>query len=336
MALGIARNAQTAGWGVGPARAEITGAGVMAYTMYDTPTFSFLRNTSSRGGSTEPGSFNATGLGSISGYNTARFTVLANFYLPWAGGLSDSFYGAPCQGEFKIGGAGPGFFNIITNIVGGALSINGGLGWSGSNGYNSVALPGAYTAWTNTWLTAVLCSSETPSSYTSWAGSGSGSSYGRVAVYNTLTGAFIAKVDTVYSYTTPPWSSWPSSVNAAASGNDYLVLSSTGNNGQQLRNNQQSVWLGSMWDPLTVTDTTWLTPRPTATLGNSGAGTAFSNLTYSDYAYDGVSLYTTIEHFGDLYTPTTADQVYRLTNDGTAEFNTGYSNSIYPTSQGQG
>ena len=118
MALGIARNAQTAGWGVGPARADITGAGVMAYTMYDTPTFSFLRNTSSRSGSTEPGSFNATGLGSISGYNTARFTVLANFYLPWAGGLSDSFYGTPCQGEFKIGGAGPGNFNIITNIVG--------------------------------------------------------------------------------------------------------------------------------------------------------------------------------------------------------------------------
>ena len=32
--------------------------------MYDTPTFSFLRNTSDRSGSIEPGSFDATGLGS--------------------------------------------------------------------------------------------------------------------------------------------------------------------------------------------------------------------------------------------------------------------------------
>jgi len=337
MALGIARNAQTAGWGVAPARAEITGSGVMGYNVYDTPTFSFLRNISDRGGNMQPGSFNATGLGSISGYNSARYTALFNVYLPWAGGLPDGYYGSPYSGEFVIGGVGPGYFGVTSNIVSGALNFNGGMSSiTSGNGYNNVSLPGAYTAWTNTWLTVVLCSSETSTSYTNWTVGGSGSSYGRIAVYNTLTGAFIAKTDSVYSYTVNPWSTWPSSVNAQASGSDYLLISGFGGGGEEFRTNQHSVWLGSMWDPLTVTDTSWRTPRPTATLGNSGAGTAFSNLTYSDYAYDGVSLYTTTEHFGDLYTPTTVNQVYKLTNGGTGSFTTGYSNIIYPTNQGQG
>jgi hypothetical protein len=112
-------------------------------------------------------------------------------------------------------------------------------------------------------------------------------------------------------------------------------VTSTGNNGQEIRNNQQSGWFGSMWDPLTVTDTSWLTPRPTATLGNSGAGTAFYNFTYSDYAVSGTD-YSTTEHFNDLYTPTTVNQVYKLTNGGSTVFNDGYDNTIYPENQGQG
>jgi hypothetical protein len=59
-------------------------------------------------------------------------------------------------------------------------------------------------------------------------------------------------------------------------------------------------------------------------------------MVYSDYAYDGVSLYTTTEHFGDLLVPTVSNQVFKLTNGGTAVFNTGYDNTIYPTSQGTG
>jgi hypothetical protein len=155
-----------------------------------------------------------------------------------------------------------------------------------------------------------------------------------VAVYNTLTGAFIAKTDTVYTYTTPPWSSWASSVNAGFTGTDYLSITSQGGNGQEIRNNQQSVWLGSMWDPLTVTDTSWLTPRPTATLGNSGAGTAFANFTYSDYSTNG-SDHSTTEHFGDLYTPSTSNEVFSESNNATS-FTAGYSNTIYPKNQGQG
>jgi hypothetical protein len=334
MALGIARNGQTAGWGTGAPRARMVSTARMGYTVYDTPVFSFLRNTTDRNGSIQPGTYDLTGLGSISGYNNARLTMLTNLYLPWSAGLPDNFYGSPISGEAVIAGAGPYYFNIYQGIGGGSLYIGVSLPGTG----NQMTLPGAYTAYTNQWLTLVFSSSETSSSYTAWTGTGSGTNAVRIAVYNSVTGALIRKQDFfVTPSVNPPWNTLPATTtNTQTSGSDYLFFQTFGGAGQEFRQTQLATWVGSMWDPLSQTNTSFTTTRPTPTLGNSGAGTAVINLVYSDYAYDGSALYTNTEHFGDLLVPTTSTEVFKLTNGGTTPFTTGYSTAIYPTSQGTG
>ena len=90
-----------------------------------------------------------------------------------------------------------------------------------------------------------------------------------------------------------------------------------------------------MWDPYTVTDTTWLTNRITSNLGNSGAGVAMFNNIYSNYYYDaGTDTYWATEHT-DLYTPTIANQVWRLTGNSTS-WAAGYSTTVIPKSTGSG
>lgn len=338
MALGIARNGQTAGWSGGPPSVDFTVNADVGYAVYDTPVYSFARNTTDRNGSIKDGTYNLTGLGSISGYNNARWTVLLNVYLPWPSGLADDFYGQPGGAEVVIGGGSPVYIYTSVSISGGALVFT-----SGSSGFSiQCTLPGAYTTYTNRWLTVVFSNSETATTFASWAPTGlpSGLAAGRVAVYDSETRALINKQDAYSIATYPAWSTLPATTTTSqASGSNYINFQTFGGLGQELRQTQLAMWIGSTWDSVTnssaTSDTSWLATRPTATLGNSGAGTALFNIVYSDYGISGSDYFAT-EHFNDLFVPDVATQAFKLTNGGSTAFTAGYDNTIYPTSQGTG
>ena len=94
------------------------------------------------------------------------------------------------------------------------------------------------------------------------------------------------------------------------------------------------VSIGTMFDPLTETDTSWLTTRPSETIGNAQA---WFNGVFTEAG--NTASYATawgVPSDADRFTPATADRQIQLLGSGTGNstvYNDKYSTTIIPKDQ---
>ena len=283
--LGLGRASQYAGWWNGGIKyINFAGSSAMVPLTEQTPEFSILTDSGAPGRtliSPATGSYNITGLTGFTGYNNNRMTMVSSYYLPWSAGMANNTYGNPIAFWLNDNSSVQwGSSNIYISIVGGSLQMGGQI--YGVVNLNSITLPGAYTTYTNQWLTTVISVAETSTAFTNWS-AGTTSTQGmfiRVATYNTQTGQLIAKQDTAASGT----AALPNLSTLASTLTTLVPFSITVSNNLWAYSNSDNtypwrvggVWfsLGTMFDPLTVTDTSWRTPSPAAVIGT---GRAWSN-----------------------------------------------------------
>jgi hypothetical protein len=162
-------------------------------------------------------------------------------------------------------------FDIALQVTGTSLAVQGyGV---------SYTLPAAVSTYYDAWMTVVISTAETESVFTSWSG-GTITDMGlRIAVYNTQTGAFIGKLDQAVSSSNMPgnWATeYGTTLTVAQSfaANSYYYFC-YGIGTQTDVNNAVTpvggLWFcwGTMFDPLSATNTSWRTAAPASQIGNA-------------------------------------------------------------------
>jgi hypothetical protein len=324
--LGLGRASQYAGWwGGGPININMAAPVDFVSTQYQTPAYSFLYNASDRNWTVNPdGTYNLSGYSSLTGFNNLRYTVLNCVYLPWASGLADGYYGTTIAVELRQTGQSSLNLSGILDIVSGSLKITYGY----ANTQPQLTLPGAYTNYTNRWLTIVNCGAETSSVYSNWSTSStSGTNYLRLAVFDTETGELLGKTDYRDSANRRSISAYGSTSISASVGNaDSVAINGFSGGGEQIR--QSNLWysFGTMFDPLTETAGAWRTTRIPQTIGTGSAWLSQSFTTYNT---------TSSNYYADSATgiySVTGNYNVRIAQGATA-FTTGYSDTIFPQEQ---
>ena len=297
MPVGMARASEYAGWwGGGPLIITITSDSTISQAVYQTPSFSFNDPGDTNGSDQtalqtfQSGSFgsdptvNLSGYTSLTGFNDYATTVFSTFKPNFASGIANST--SVAQWELKQVNNGTTKFPNYINL---AVMSTGRLGFNSTFDTN-FTLPGPYTDWTSTWFTVVYSTAESSTSFTNWAAAvPTSTQYAfRRCIYNTETGALLLKIDSVvakssFSYfTAQSWitdSGGTIDYSDASSSGDYTfrIICNSGGfygaNAQPLTETNHWFSYGTMFDPETVktTDSTWLTTRPDAQIGNAKA-----------------------------------------------------------------
>ena len=343
--LGTALASQYAGWWQAQGNASIsvtmTGSAALGYKVSQSPAYSW-RNIPELGNGTPgtsavlaPGNIAAGNVASSSTYNNNRWTQVFTVAVDYPSGLTNN------QGfkyDQKFDGGGGNFTSNFAWVANGSgnLQVN-------APQQNSVTLPGAIGDYNNKFITVVSSVSNTAASYTSWAGTGSGNYYSRMAVFDTETGALLAKSDSVDNNRTTgmptDFATWISSAgnNISTVRNDAYAWSIEPS-GPTVNCNMRvsGIWAtyGEMFDPLTEANTSWRTTRPSATIGNAlawfnGQFANYGNTTGYVEAWGNVSSQ-------DRFTPQTSPQQIDLIqySGNSTVFNDRYSDTIVPISIG--
>ena len=348
--LGLGRASQYAGWwSGGPAVVTMNTVSTLDYAVEQTPSFSWLNTPSTsttpvqgypgKEAGFAPGNISVSDVPSLTGYNNNNWTQVITFAISYpTSGLSpnDGYkYDQKFEGS---GGNFTGNFAWVLSNTGNRLQIN----WPGTN---SITLPATnYYDYNDRWLTLVVSFSNTTSSFSNWTGTGTGTYYYRMLVVDTETGEKIAQADAPQSsrpFGMPAdFSTWIS----AASGNISTVRGSSysysigfasgGFPNDNLRLAGYWVSFGTMFDPLTVTDTSWRTTRPSAQIGNASA---WLNCQFAGVGNTAsyVTAWSTASGM-DRFTPTTAGEQMTLIEylGNSTIFNDRYSSTNKPISRG--
>jgi hypothetical protein len=192
------------------------------------------------------------------------------------------------------------YLNIFLDIISGSLRIGTGY----NSGSPTVTLPGAYTDYTDRWLTIVSCGAETSSVYSNYAATNTGSNYLRLCVFDTNTGALLGKTDERDDASRCNIAAYGNSVSSVGSDADSVNVNGYSGGGEQIR--QAGFWYSF------------------AVVGNA---TAWLNSTATTYDDDGT--YYWMNQDTDIFTPDTAGRRVDIA-DGAAAFTTGYSTTIIP------
>jgi hypothetical protein len=335
----MGRASEYAGWwGGGSLIVNISSESSVAYELYQQPSFSVLAGV---GGSTagdwsiqSNGTFDLTGITGFTDYNAARFTQVYTVYPTWpTSGIGSGDYVSIGWYNEVNDNSSLLFYNPSLQLTDSntTLTIQGG-GNQGQGGF--LTLPGSYTLYMNRWLTYVCSRSETKSTFANWTGSSStGSVYTRTALYDTETGERLGMTDQVYGSTTvPDLGSFTNPLPANNSGSYGISVGGfgSGTNPTFYDSRLGAQWfsLGTCFDPESVTNRTWLTTRPDATIGTARA---WYNIQMGNFKTLGSNYY--VETTGqDLYSQ--ADDVMVKNNgyDSTTWTNN-YSNTIFPRSK---
>jgi hypothetical protein len=198
-------------------------------------------------------------------------------------------------------------------------------------------LPGDYDQYMNQWLTIVYCGSETTASFTNWnQQAGTTGTYQRIAAFDTVTGALIAKRDFQSTYSYPNIQNWPDTTPANTTGTYGYAANGSGDgpgavSGDWYDGRTSNYWVsfGTMFDPLTTTNTSWRTTRPTAVIDT---GVAWLNLQMTAYEDAGTEHYVTVSG-QDLYSESN-DRVARTNGWLDADWANMYSDTDITTDQG--
>ena len=346
--LGMARASEYAGWwnqGGGPIVIDIPVVTTVSQAAYQTPVFSWnAGNFGTSGGFQIPynsgtPALNVSGYDSLSGFNSVKQTFVCTWQPKWDTGLTSA------DQKFKFfidNNTTPAYDQAIyASISSGSMRISAGsIQGSGGPG-DGTTLPGVYSDYINTWLTVVWCQSNATADYSDWAGTGTGTCYTRLAVYNTQTGALIKKSDLTGSA-----GSFPNigSMITNSGGTVYLDGSQNYNVGWDwapadatYQNVLAQGWisLGTMFDPVGIksTDSTWLTTRPNNTIGGGKAWLNYQFTNYENFS-SGSTYYLTDTSGGDLLTSSTNNRQAQLApyggNPTSDQFTYSYSTTNIP------
>lgn len=336
--LGAARASEYAAWwNTGLQSVDFSSTSVLATTVYQSPTYSWLMNNTDRNISgVQSGNIDLTGLTGFTGFNNLRSARIVNFYLPssvWNSAAAETVVVVTAQDLRDGGTTYPLQIQVSLETAGAIKQIRFGCPFLSFNGQPNATLPGTHTQYTDTWLTVVAVSAETSSVFTSWAGGAQGSNTQatRVAVYNSATGVLIVKSDEWRNSTTasPTWPTLSTITNPLPmeTGDPWNMDWGAYNQaGYDTRIAGSWTALGTMFDPLTETNTSWRTALPTETIGNAQS---WINVQFSRYQDAGN---VTPKFYGnasgqDLYSES-SNRVIQWDVVDQAAFDAGYSDTI--------
>lgn len=327
--LGTSRASQYAGWWAQEPSVAITTSSVLADTVYQQPNFSLdVNNTNISWNTVADGNYNLTGYTGLTGFNNARATYFITAYLTWPTvGISTSDFVSMNINNQIVDNSTFVYYNAQVALSNSNTTMYVTPGFPG--GFTNLNMPGSYTQYMNRWLTFVWCSSETAASYSSWSNPSGTGNYCRTAVYDTELGTLISKLDYRQTWTAPVYANFPTTCPANTDGSYGMLTNGYGSGTTtEYRYNLGGAWgaFGTMFDPLSSTDTTWLTTRPNATIGT---GKAWYNIQLTNYATDGIPK-TYVNTSGmDLYSQTNN---YMIKNQGynTTDWTQAYNSTLFP------
>lgn len=272
------------------------------------------------------GTINLTGLTGYTGYNYLRSTNVVHFYpntATWTLGSNNNYSTVRQQ------------WTNSSSVTAGQQDISVGVDSSSNmtaSFLNQVLTIGTLTSRLDKWVTIACATAETSSVFTSWTGGSSGGSNTlavRVTAWDTLTGTFLAKADS-WADPTTGGSQMPGNW-ATQYGTTITVQQTyTANTLVQYSYNYSTaqtpiggIWIawGTMFDPLSSTDTSWRTAAPNSQIGQAVAlyQTQFTGYTTSTTtnAYNvnavATSLYTqsdNIDWYGNFANTTIRNNMY--------------------------
>lgn len=310
--LGVALNAQRAGWAIGPPKVTIIVNTTVSQAVYQTPSFSFAQGVSSGNRffvSSDDSSYDITGYTSQAGFNNARYTSLSTFYLPWDTGMSTGTYATPINVVLRQAGNTTAVIQATAAVASGNVVVAGGY-----NNSQSITL-GNIATYANRWMTVVTSGAETSSVFSGWSG-GTGTNYNRIAVYDTETGQNLGLLDYTDSTARLAITGYANTVSANILATTGVAMSAFGSATRDMSMAGQWHSLGTMFDPQTETDREWLTLRIPQIVGT---GNAWYNPAWSN-TYQGGNNYYLNNHTDLLVTAGSENKAGVLTTGGTATF----------------
>jgi len=315
--LGLGRASEYAGWWNQKLKVAFASTSVLATTVYQTPTYSWLGNSSTGSIDGVPtGSIDLTGLSGFTGYNNLRSSRVIHMYFPssvWTSAAAGSIVFVPEADLVNAGTTYPYQFQVSLNTNGAIKNINISAIFLSFNGSNGVALPGTHTQYLDTWITVVASTAETSTAFTNWTGpsQGTNTQATRVAAYNTATGALIVKNDDWRNTTTssPTWPTLTSITNPLPLETGvawYMNYALTTNTGYDTRIAGDWICFGTMFDPVSETSTAWRTALPPALIGNAKS---WMNVQFSRSSNVGGVYFYGTSSTQDLYSEAANNQI---------------------------
>jgi len=277
--LGIGRASEYAGWwNQGLKSVAFSSTSTVSQTIRRPTSYSFATRDTNSGsfgisGISPAGSLNLSGLTGYTGYNQLRSTQVVQWYpnsATWTGYGNGTY--STCRQQFtNAAGTTKNQFDIALQVTSTSLAVQA---YSGS-----YTLPGLSSSYYDAWMTVVVSTAETESVFTSWS-AGTITDMGlRIAVYNSLTGALIGKSDSLVSSTNMP-GNWATDYGTTLTVAQSFVANSyyytcygigTDSAATTATTPVGGLWFawGTMFDPLSATDTSWRTAAPASQIGNA-------------------------------------------------------------------
>jgi hypothetical protein len=300
--LGLGRASQYAGWWSGGeviGSASISTASTMDYLNYQEPDFGIVISDLGVTGTASVlnnrtlnnGNVNFTDVNTYTGYDNMNATVFTHFRVPST--MTNAGSQQIMNWQLNSGTSSKTWYLHV-------YADSGNLGISSSRLNATTPLP--ITDIANQWLTFVCSESNSSSSFTNWNGSGSGNCYVRNAVYDTTTGELLYKQDQITTNTPIDLSGLGNVPTNEFNDPGFPCYQSLNNYGTGNSVTAGTNWisLGTMFDPVSVTDKSWLTPRPNAQIGNA---VCLLNCQYTNFEQSGNIYYLTTSSM-DKYTQT--------------------------------
>jgi len=338
--LGAARASQYAGWWNTELQSvAFSSTSTLSTEIYQTPTYSWLLNNTDRNtDGVSTGEIDLTGLTGFAGFNNLRSARILNVYFPssvWNSAAAQTVVVVTAQDLQNAATSTQYPFQIQVSLetAGAIKQIRFGCPFLSFSSQGNATLPGTHTQYTDTWLTVVAVTAETSSVFTSWAGGAQGTNTQatRVAVYNTATGALIVKSDAWRNSTTssPAWPTLSTITNPLpmeGGANWWVDWTAYNATGYDTRIAGSWMALGTTFDPLSETNTSWRTALPTETIGNAQS---WINVQFSSYQ-DAGNVFP--KFYGnasgqDLYSES-SNRVIKWGTVDQAAFDVGYSDTI--------
>jgi len=334
--LGLGRASQYAGWwnqGQAPGIVNFTASGALSYTNRQTPSYSLLVNNFGLSyGTLSSGNVDLTGYSSLTGFNNGKLTTVNTFRPEWPDPIGSTT-------DFVS-------VNIFNEVAQGGTSyfLNPSVSLYNNNTQIQLQVPGifqetglSYSVINNRWVTLVSSISNSQSDYVDWTDTGtSGTSYCRACLFDTVTGELLYRRDIRNTVDLPSVSSMPTSIPTNQSGNNYIFSGGNGSGSSEttlyeFRLSNHWISVGTMFDPLGSTDTSWRTTRPSATIGTA---VAWLNMQTAEFESVGSpAVYYVPQTDMDLYTETN-NRIMRNSGWTEGEWTEAYSDTIITTDQG--
>ena len=336
--LGIGRASEYAGWWTAKlSQVAFSSTSTVTNTIRRPTSYSWATRDVNSGtfgisGISPTGSLNLSSLTGYTGYNYKRSTQVVQWYpnsSTWTGYGNGTY--STCRQQFtNAAGTTKNQFDIALQVTGPSLAVQAYQ--------NSYTLPDAVSSYYDKWMTVVVSTAETESVFTSWS-AGTITDMGlRIAVYNSLTGALIGKQDSLVSSTNMP-GNWATdygttlSVAQSYAANSYFYFCygiGADSAATTATTPVGGLWFcwGTMFDPLSATDTSWRTAAPASQIGNAipflqSQFTGYNPPTtpgpyqsYYNTSPASISLYsqaTNIDWISSPVTTTNANQMYSST-----------------------